>query len=176
MESREKLAEHFAELEFMTGVEIGVEQGIYSEVLCKANPNLKLYCIDAWRAYRGYRDHTNQDKLNRYYEETKERLTPYNCEIIRDWSMEAVKRFKDESLDFVYIDGNHDFKNVTDDIAEWSKKVRSGGIVAGHDYVPYRSSITCHVVPVVDIWTMVHKIAPVFITKDQFPSWYWIKR
>jgi predicted O-methyltransferase YrrM len=51
--------------------------------------------------------------------------------------MEAVKDFKDESLDFVFIDGNHQYSYVLEDITEWSKKVRSGGIVSGHDYFEF---------------------------------------
>lgn len=175
MENRDKLAEYFAELGFKVGAEIGVERGYYSEILCKANPNLKLYCIDAWKVYKGYRDHTNQEKLNKYYEEAKERLSHYNCEIIKDWSMEAVKKFEDESFDFVYIDGNHDFKNCTDDIAEWSKKVRKGGIVSGHDYVRNRTSIECQVKDVVDAWTYAYRIRTLKTTQEEFPSWYFVK-
>ena len=72
--SREEFATLLAELNFNTGAEIGVERGLYSEELCKANPNLKLSCIDAWKAYKGYRDHVDQAKLNRFHKETKERL------------------------------------------------------------------------------------------------------
>lgn len=175
--SREEFATLLAELNFNTGAEIGVERGLYSEELCKANPNLKLSCIDAWKAYKGYRDHVDQAKLNRFHKETKERLAPYKCDVIKDWSMGAVKKFKDESLDFVYIDGNHDFKNVTDDIAEWSKKVRKGGIVAGHDYVRLRTSIECQVKAVIDAWAYTYKISPVFIvTGNPFSSWFWVKK
>lgn len=175
--SREEFAVLLAELKLNTGAEMGVERGFYSEALCKANPNLKLYSVDAWKAYKGYRDHVDQVKLNRFYKETKERLAPYNCEVIKDWSMEAVKKFKDESLDFVYIDGNHDFKNVTDDLAEWSKKVRKGGIVSGHDYVRLRTSIDCQVKAVLDAWAYAYKISPVFVvTGNPFSSWFWVKR
>jgi len=48
--------------------------------------------------------------------------------------MEAVEDFKDESLDFVYIDGHHGFRYVAEDLCEWTQKVKKGGIVSGHDY------------------------------------------
>ena len=48
--------------------------------------------------------------------------------------MDAVKDFADRSLDFVYIDANHEPQFVEEDIREWSKKVKVGGIVSGHDY------------------------------------------
>lgn len=127
--SREDLATLFKG----KGAEIGVEQGRFSEVI--AQHCNKLYCIDAWKAYSDYKDHQRQEKLDRYYWRTKKRLKPYNVEIIRKFSMDAVKDFPDESLDFVYIDANHDYKHTLEDIVEWSKKVRKGGIVAGHDYI-----------------------------------------
>ncbi len=181
---RKGLAQLFAELDFNEGAEIGVEQGLFSEELCKANSNLVLDCIDAWCAYKGYRDHVRQGKLDRYFLETTERLKPYGCNIIRRWSMDAVEEFSDASLDFVYIDANHNFKYVAEDIAEWSKKVKPGGIVAGHDYVRNKSSIDCHVKPVVDCWCYTFKINPYFIVTrgdkerlpgDNFPSWFWVK-
>ncbi len=54
--------------------------------------------------------------------------------------MDALADFEDESLDFVYIDGNHAAPWVDDDIREWSKKVRKGGVVSGHDYARVRGN------------------------------------
>jgi len=156
------------------GAEIGVEQGTFSEIICKANPGIRLYCIDAWKTYKGYRDHTRQEKLDRYFEEATKRLESYNTVIIRNWSMEAVEEFEDECLDFVYIDANHDFKHVAEDIAEWSKKVKKGGIVAGHDYVRNRSSIECQVKDVVDAWGHAYGIK-MNVTDEEFPSWWYQK-
>jgi hypothetical protein len=115
-----------------TGAEIGVEQGEFSEVICKYST--KLYAVDAWRPYSGYTDHTRKDKLYGFYEATKERLAPYNCEIIKGFSMDAVSLFDDDTLDFVYIDANHNYKYVLEDIEQWTEVVKPGGIVSGHDY------------------------------------------
>ena len=177
MENREELAKHFAELKFNKGAEIGTERGYFAKTLLDANPKLKLSCIDAWSVYKGYRDHTRQNKLDRYYAETKELLSQFSprVELIRGWSMDAVKEFEDESLDFVYIDANHDFQHATNDIAEWSRKVRKGGIVSGHDYVPYRSSCECQVKDVVDAWVKAYRIKDLQITTEDFPSWMYTK-
>lgn len=128
--SRIDLAKYFAELGLTIGAEIGVDGGVYSAKLCEANPKLKLYCIDPWDLNEG----TSRERRIRKYAEAKERLKPYNAKLIRKFSMDAVKDFKDGSLDFVYIDGNHNFDYVMQDIIEWSKKVKKGGIIAGHDY------------------------------------------
>ncbi|TSC65333.1 MAG: hypothetical protein CEO21_440, partial [Microgenomates group bacterium Gr01-1014_80] len=129
---RDNLASLFAELGFKTGVEIGVETGAYSEILLKNNPGLKLYSIDPWKAYSGFRDYTVQEELDKLYKDAKTRLAPYpNSEIIRKFSMDGVKDFADNSLDFVYIDANHSFLNITQDIIEWSKKIKVNGIISG---------------------------------------------
>jgi SAM-dependent methyltransferase len=183
---RDQLADLFAELNFKVGVEIGVESGKYSEILCKANPNLSLFSVDAWKAYRGYRDHTRQEKLNGFYENTVKRLAPYpKCTVVRKFSLDAVKDFEDNSIDFVYIDGNHNFYNCTADIYHWSRKVRPGGIISGHDYARHKGKVDIHVVDVVNAYTRAYDIKPWFILgtnaeipgeiRDPIRSWMWVK-
>lgn len=167
----------FKELGFKVGVEIGVERGLYSKALSGRIPDLKLYCIDPWRAYSGYREHVNQERLDGFYKETQERLLEYNCEIIRKTSEEAVKDFADESLDFVYIDGNHEFLYVAQDISWWSKKVRKGGIVAGHDFRRNSEKYINDVKDVIPAFMYAKKIKPwyVLVEKEEAPSWFYIK-
>ena len=183
---RDNLAHLFAELGYKRGVELGVERGAYTEVLCKANPHATIIGIDAWKAYKGYRDHVTQSKLDGFYQETLERMQKYNCFFLREYSMDALSNFKDEELDFVYIDANHEFPYVANDIIEWSKKVRNGGIVSGHDYRKSRRSNTRnHVVYVVDAYTLSYRIKPWFLlgskakipgqVRDEARSWFWVK-
>ena len=126
--SRDYLPDFFKELGFKTGAEIGVWEGEFTEKFCRAG--FKMYGIDPWIA----RGSQNQHQQNARYGRTLALLSPAKCELIRKTSMEAVKDFEDNSLDFVYIDGDHRYANVLEDIIEWSKKVRSGGVVSGHDY------------------------------------------
>ena len=128
--TRTDLAALFSELGFKVGAEIGTESGLFSEVLLKSNRGLRLYCVDAWKAYRGYRDHVTQAKMDGFFEAATRRLQPYDCELIRQFSMDAVKRFESGCLDFVYIDANHGFNWVVMDVIEWAKRVRAGGIVS----------------------------------------------
>src|SRR3972149_2550427 len=71
---RETLARWFNELGFRHVAEIGVEQGKFSEVLCRANPDGKLYCVDAWETYSGYRDYLNRQFIVDCYRIAKQRL------------------------------------------------------------------------------------------------------
>jgi len=184
---RENLPALFNELGFKTGAEIGVFSGRYSRSLCKGIPGVKLFCVDSWRAYApSYRDLQDQAELNRAKKDAYERLAPFNVQIIEKFSAAAVCDFEDNSLDFVYIDGNHEFPFVTFDIIEWSKKVRSGGIVSGHDYYEtITQNSRCHVIPAVLAYTRAYKIVPWFVigTKAMDPgiirdgkrSWMWVK-
>lgn len=174
--NEEGLAGLLNTLGFKVGAEVGVESGRYSKILCEANPGVKLYCIDAWEAYRGYRDHVSQDKLDGLMADARARTAPYDVELIKGYSMDVVKQFEDNSLDFVYIDANHDFQNVTNDIVEWNKKVRKGGIIAGHDYRRTKGGAVNHTVDVVQAYTYAHGIKPWFVWRgDRASSWMWFK-
>ena len=133
--ARDELARLFSYLGFKVGAEIGVDRGLYAEELSKTNPGVKLFCIDPWKTYSDYDDFKDQRILDINYKNTIKRLSPYNCEIIKKSSVGAIKDFENESLDFVYIDGNHAYDYALKDIRIWSPKVRTGGIVSGHDYI-----------------------------------------
>lgn len=183
------LAQLFAELGFREGAEIGTDQGEYAEVLMKSNPDLSLLCIDPWKAEaydQGQQPESgeNQDFFDKRYEETVERLKQFaNCHIIRSTSMEVADIVGDKTLDFVYIDGNHDFINVAQDIHYWFKKVKPGGILSGHDYVRYPSRKFNHVQKVVNAYTTAYHLLPVFLPtptnkglkRDRFRSWFIVK-
>lgn len=178
--SRDELGELFNSLDLRVGVELGVEEGVYSETLCKGNPDMKLTGIDAWQAYKGYRDHVTQEKLDKLYYNTLLRMNEYihsdRYEAIKGFSQDVVKTFDDESLDFVYIDAAHDFVNVTLDIAAWEKKVRKGGIVAGHDYRRTTGGAVNHTKDVVQAWTYSHGIKPWYVLRgDRAATWLWVK-
>lgn len=184
--NRKDLAKLFRRLGFRVGAEIGSESGVYSRDLCKCNPWAKIYLIDAWKAYKGYREYVTQAKIDTFYEKIQERLKTFNnYEIIKKFSMDAVKDFEDESLDFVYIDANHQFEYVVQDIGFWARKVRRGGIVSGHDYIRRARPSATHVVQAVQGYVYCHGIKPWFLLgsqakipgeiRDKSRSWFWVR-
>ena len=153
--SRNDLPGFFKEMGFKKGAEIGVYKGEYTKRFL--DEGLKMYGIDPWRAYNNYNEYQSLNPKSEYrniglrkslskfqsrqdflYEHTQRLLADHLksglCELIRKTSMEAIEDFKDESLDFVYIDGHHGFRYVAEDLCEWTLKVKKGGIVSGHDY------------------------------------------
>lgn len=182
--SRKDLPDLFKQLGFTVGAEIGVYKGEYTEQFCKAG--LKMFAIDPWHSYSGAgRGAKEQDRQEFLYGHTQRVLAPYNdCTIIRKTSMDAVHHFKDKSLDFVYIDGDHSFSKVAEDIQAWTWKVRKGGIVAGHDYFstnPKAQNVICQVGPVVDAYMKVYGIKNWYVFgrdgrhDDKAFSWMFIR-
>lgn len=187
--NRETLPAYLKANGFLTGAEIGVYKGDYSAHFAKAG--LKHFAIDPWMAFPGQgRTQQVQERQDFLFGHAGRTLAPYpNCTIIRKTSMEAVKDFADESLDYVYIDGDHEYSHIVEDVTEWAKKVRKGGIVAGHDYWDTdltASNVICHGKSALDYYTNVHDIKNWFIYGKMFPleeqkkdnkyhSWLFIK-
>lgn len=187
--SRDELPEFFKHMGYKVGAEIGVYAGDYTEKFCQAG--IEMYAIDPWTAYSGMgRTFQTQSTMDEIYQMAHKRLSKYDCvHIVKMESMKAVRKFDDNSLDFVYIDGNHDFRHVAEDLYEWSKKVRSGGAISGHDY--YRSSanaknVVIHVEPIVDAYVEMFDIDTFYTfgtvktkkkrSQDKHLSWMWIKK
>lgn len=158
LQGRAELAKLFTGV----GVEVGVERGHFAKEIAQYAST--LYLVDPWLAYKGYREHVSQDKLDGFLEETKLRVP--TATIIRKFSLDAAKDFADNSLDFVYLDANHSYEHIKADIQAWLPKVKTGGILAGHDYVNRKNvnfgvkQAVQELLPNVTIWR-----------GDKSPSW-----
>lgn len=86
-------------------------------------------------------------------------------------SADALNMFENESIDFIYIDGNHQYNFVKQDIENYFSKIKPGGIIAGHDYDIYQS--TPHVRGVKIAVDKFFKTPPLNIYADT--SWVYIK-
>lgn len=175
--TRLMLPELFVELGYRSGAEIGVWQGEYSARFCATG--LQMLCVDPWLAsaeWMATKPYLSPDRaavvMEKAYRRACDRLS--SCQIVRACSREAAEFVPDWSLDFVYIDGDHRYAAVMDDLTIWSRKVRSGGIVAGHDYRVSRHKPTTQVVKAVDTFTADHAIDPWFVLGDATPSFLWV--
>jgi hypothetical protein len=128
----------------IVGVEIGVLRAEGSAKLLSKMPKLKLYSIDPWlyQPMRGYEaeDPTldaeqNQKEQDLSYKLSKERLEEYDNRsvLLRMKSDDAVSVIV-ESLDFVWIDGDHNGDTVKRDIINWKPKLKDRSILCGHDW------------------------------------------
>ena len=90
---------------------------------------------DAIDTFEGSREHGNVHGL---YEEAIQNLKPLIdlkiVNVIKGHSQEVVHIYKDQTIDFCFIDGSHEYEDVKKDILAYLPKVKVGGILAGHDY------------------------------------------
>jgi predicted O-methyltransferase YrrM len=170
---RTYLPQLLAKFNMTKGVEIGVEAGKFAEYICQTIPNIEYYGVDTWSVGEDKQSQRRgQERADSFYEQAKQRVAPFNGTLIRGKSMDVVRDFEYESLDWVYIDGCHDFDFVAQDIIEWAKRVKKGGLIAGHDYYKFRNA---GVIEAVDAYIKCHRIHDVFLTNEQEASWFFCK-
>ena len=119
------------------GVEIGVFKGQWSRELL-SEWNGTLYMIDPWRPLGDeYIDASNHKHHMDAYEKTMESIRGMEDRafMLRGLGEQLVDIFADESLDYIYIDGNHAYDYVKQDMELWWPKLKPGGLFAGHDYL-----------------------------------------
>jgi len=116
-------------------VELGSHNGQSALAFIKSGRIKSIHCIDNWG--EGYIDpmynRMSQVKDAEYI--FNERIKPFDNIIkVKRMTSDAADLFKNESIDFLYIDASHDYKSVKDDILNYYPKVKTGGIISGHDY------------------------------------------
>ena len=180
--NRTGLYRYFASLGFKVGAEIGVQAGRNAQVMLDNIPGLKLYLVDPYRDNPDTRK-WGEETHRRIKRRAHRRLDGKNIEWIEDFSLNASLQIPNESLDFVYIDGDHSYDYVMMDMQLWSRKVRKGGIVSGHDYHYLKSKHgTFRVVDAVDDFVRAHRINLCMTDKkaaeiagDNYASWFYVK-
>jgi predicted O-methyltransferase YrrM len=123
---------------FTTAIEIGVQEGKLAKQLLTDWPaNKEYWCIDLWNKQAHYEDVANNVDHEAYLRTTKGNLVSFGDRVkyIRDYSTVAVKTFKNESIDFIYVDARHDYMGVMEDMIAYWPILKTGGIMAGHDYM-----------------------------------------
>lgn len=122
------------------GVEVGTHRGEYAAKILKNWQGRRLYCVDPWCIPPGYEPqvkYLGAGSRDDHYSEAKDRLKKYSNRVLmlREMSVAASEDFEDETLDFVYLDGDHAAEGIRSDLAAWWPKVKPGGILAGHDII-----------------------------------------
>jgi predicted O-methyltransferase YrrM len=123
----------------------------------------EVHCVDPWKDmdYYGSTDAEVEaafdERVRRFPNIIKHKMT----------SVEASATVPDLTLDFVYIDGRHELPFVMEDLEAWWPKVRVGGAIGGHDYLPYDFA-----------WTEVSKAVDSYFNRliQVFPDSSWLVR
>jgi len=108
----------------IVGAEVGVETGLHALDILQNMPNIRLlYLVDPYLEYPPYKN------------DTKKKLFPFNNRIWWIYKEFEVCTIQDipDPLDFIYIDGNHEYEYVKQDIVLATQLVKKGGVIGGHD-------------------------------------------
>lgn len=153
--------------EGLVGAEVGVYRGENAKSILKTLPIKKLYLIDPYIPYKDFN--------SRELEKSKRKIlnvirkSDNRAVLVMKTSTEAVSEIPD-NLDFVYIDGDHSYKHAKEDMINYYKKLKSGGVLAGHDIengIDLNDGVTKAFVEFVN----EKKLKPYIL----FPDWWVVK-
>lgn len=120
-----------------SGVELGVAYAGHAEALLENTSIQKLYGVDPYLHFPGYDDPMNipQNEFDVLFQFVTQRMSQYGNRYthMRMTSAEASTQIG-HKIDFIYIDADHSYQGVQNDLQKWFHKIRIGGIVGGHDY------------------------------------------
>jgi hypothetical protein len=124
------------------GAEIGVYRGDFSKEIL-TTPVRLLYLVDPWAKQPGdvYFDPMNDEDQEHNFQVTlsnvREGIESDRVQIIRDFSVNAARSPLIQPLDWVFLDGNHQYAYVLEDLIAWSAKLKPTGVILGHDYIDH---------------------------------------
>ena len=143
--------------------EIGVLHGGFSNEVLSKWKGERYYMVDIWARQDAsiYRERTDGMDYESCYRQCRAMADKdKRIVMIRKLSLEAAREVPDGSLDAAYIDANHAYQPVLDDMDAWWCKVRPGGIMGLHDYGNDTTWPNfCEVKSAVDRWCSERQLA-----------------
>jgi hypothetical protein len=148
--SRAYFSRFFRDGGFRTGIELGVADGRFSEHFLKDLKDLEDYrwtmiepfpnnnLMSRTGSLTGVTDGGSWKQLG-ILEHVKTTF-----KVNKSLDPPLLTELPDDGYDFIYLDGNHEYHVVKEEIPKYWPKVKSGGVLAGHDYCNYgEPSLTC---------------------------------
>ena len=154
--------------------EIGVFEGEFSDFIHRTVRPSLLYLVDLFQGPMISGDKNGENIKTIQLEHSYQALLAKyhsNPEIslFRGRSELFLSLLPDNHLDFIYIDGDHQYAGCRSDLELARKKVKRGGVIAGHDYCPQFPGV----MRAVDEFSAHHGLTPEFTSEDRCAS-YWI--
>uniref|UniRef100_A0A6H1ZVW4 Putative methyltransferase n=1 Tax=viral metagenome TaxID=1070528 RepID=A0A6H1ZVW4_9ZZZZ len=121
----------------IVGCEIGVQYGINAKNILENYDIEVFYLVDPYTEYLNTSGVANSlNEIKKVRDIARKYLKNYKNTIWIEEKSDIAIKYIPDNLDFVYIDGDHSYETTKKDIELYYPKVRSGGLVAGHDYKP----------------------------------------
>lgn len=157
--------------EKLKGIEIGTCRAESTAYFLEKCPNIDLLTtIDPYKGYQDWNGEITQETVDRFMEVAKKNLKQYGkrVKMLREGSVAVAGTFKDESVDFIFVDGDHSYDATLADCEAYYPKLKKGGIFCGHDYQTIES-----VKRSIDDFRTKYKItAPINLTTNSAFFWY----
>lgn len=121
----------------VTGIEIGTCRAESTAYLLAECSNIaKIHTVDPYKAYDDWVGNINQEIVDKFMMIAQENLKPYGdrFEMVRLTSAEAAAKFEPESVDFIFVDGDHSYDATLADCKAYYPLLKKGGFFCGHDY------------------------------------------
>ena len=131
-----KIIEKISSYSSITWVEIGVRFGFNSEYILNNFDVEKIYLIDPYCELPYRKDIFSKDQVQSYERQAHKRLEKFKskCTWFKDYSQNVCNKIDNESIDILYIDGDHHYNAVSQDLSMYYPKVKKNGLIIGDDY------------------------------------------
>lgn len=148
--------------------EIGVNQGKFSSRILEITEPQRLHLIDPWQpASDRFSDPDRQALYESVSARFADNVRQGTVAIHRSTSAAASADFRDEYFDWIYIDGNHRYEFVKEDLENYYPKVKPGGFIVCDDY-HYTGNWDDGVTRAVDEFMATGRCRKVFKRRSQF--------
>lgn len=119
--------------------ELGVYRGDFAKYLLENTKSIDRYLmIDPWRNLSDWNKPANEENniFEEFYQETLQKtdFAKEKRHILRGKTTEVIHQIEDNSLDFIYIDGDHTLKGITIDLINLWPKLKHNGFIVGDDF------------------------------------------
>ena len=156
------------------GAELGVCRGHNAAHLFLCTKPEKLYLVDTWEFNPDtFIHHTPDLYYNDWQDDVKDMFKEFLGDrvfTVKKTSVEFLSDLPDKYLDWVYIDSSHDFDTTKKEIELSLKKVKTGGIISGHDFCVMEKVWKTSIIRVVINEIQNGKLKMEAITNEYFPS------
>ena len=160
-------------------VEIGTYLGNNARSMLEHMNIEKLYIIDPYERYEQYTCYPDKD-FEKVYHAAQKKLASYENKIvwIKKHSNSAINDIP--QADYIYIDGNHSYEYVLNDMQNYWPKIKNNGILAGHDIANKKSVKKAYDQFLTDI--KIEKVVEVMKKESKIqtfettPDWWIIKQ
>tara|TARA_R100001198_G_C5179409_1_gene176746 strand:- start:317 stop:910 length:594 start_codon:yes stop_codon:yes gene_type:complete len=118
-------------------IEIGSYMGESTHIFGSCGLFTEINCIEPFSGTENFNDknnHTWEEVWEEYDINTRQFKDIVKLHEDYSYDEKVLSKFNDDEYDFIYVDGNHSFESTRQDFELYIPKIKSNGVLGGHDY------------------------------------------